>query len=135
MAEAVSRRLELLKLEGLGFSQPEIVKELSQKFGCSGRTVYRDFECRDRWQPELHTLRHWRATMEYHKTKDILHVKQLLGHKNINNTLIYTQLISFESDEYHVKTAKTLQEACELAEVGFEYFTTIDGVQVFRKRK
>lgn len=28
---AVARRLELLKLEGLGFSQPEIVKELSQK--------------------------------------------------------------------------------------------------------
>lgn len=52
--DAVSRRLELLKLEGLGFSQPEIVKELSQKFACSGRTVYRDFECRDRWQPQLH---------------------------------------------------------------------------------
>lgn len=83
----------------------------------------------------FHTLRHWKATMEYHRTKDILHVKQLLGHKNINNTLIYTQLITFESDEYHVKTAKTLQEACELAEVGFEYFTTIQGIQVFRKRK
>ncbi|MDH5448249.1 MAG: hypothetical protein OEY24_02430 [Candidatus Bathyarchaeota archaeon] len=47
--------------------------------------------------------------MEYHKTKDALHIKQLLGHKNINNTLIYTQLISFESDDYHVKTAKTFQ--------------------------
>ena len=31
----VSRRLELLKLEGLGFSQAEIVKELSQNRGCS----------------------------------------------------------------------------------------------------
>ena len=29
--DAVSRRLELLKLEGLGFSQAEIVKELSHK--------------------------------------------------------------------------------------------------------
>jgi hypothetical protein len=27
------------------------------------------------------TFRHWKGTMEYHKTKDILHVKQLLGHK------------------------------------------------------
>jgi hypothetical protein len=43
--------------------------------------------------------------------------------------------VSFESDDYHVKTAKTLEEACELAEAGFEYFTTIDDVQVFRKRK
>ena len=49
--DSVSRRLELLKLEGLGFSQSEIVKELSQKIGCSGRTVYRDFESRGEWQP------------------------------------------------------------------------------------
>lgn len=40
--DAVSRRLELLKLEGLGFSQPEVVKELSQKCACSKRTVYSD---------------------------------------------------------------------------------------------
>jgi transcriptional antiterminator len=49
--DAVSRRLELLKLEGLGFSQAEIVKELSQKLGCSKRTVYSDFESRKSWQP------------------------------------------------------------------------------------
>jgi hypothetical protein len=29
--DAIARRLELLKLEGLGFSQAEIVNELSQK--------------------------------------------------------------------------------------------------------
>ena len=51
--DAVSRRLELLKLEGLGFSQAEIVKELSQKLGCSGRTLYKDFENRAVWQPSL----------------------------------------------------------------------------------
>ena len=55
--KAVERRLELLKLEGLGFSQPEIVTQLSQKHQCSGRTVYRDFECLDRWQPELQSLK------------------------------------------------------------------------------
>ena len=83
----------------------------------------------------FHTFRHWKATMEYHRTKDILYVKQLLGHKNINNTLRYTQLVSFESDEYHVRVAKTLKEACELAEAGFDYFTTIEDAQIFRKRK
>ena len=51
--DAVSRRLELLKLEGLGFSQAEIVKELSQKMECSKRTVYNDFEGRITWQPVL----------------------------------------------------------------------------------
>jgi hypothetical protein len=54
---AVKRRLELLKLEGLGFSQPEIVTELSRKYQCSGRTVYRDFESRGHWQPELQNVK------------------------------------------------------------------------------
>jgi len=54
---AVKRRLELLKLEGLGFSMPEIVTELSQKHECSGRTVYRDFESRGQWQPDLQNVK------------------------------------------------------------------------------
>jgi len=28
-----------------------------------------------------------------------------------------------------------LEETCELAKAGFEYFTEIDGAQVFRKRR
>src|SRR5208283_5013026 len=51
--EAVNRRLELLKLEGLGLSRAEIVKQLSQKMECSERTIYNDFECRSTWQPLL----------------------------------------------------------------------------------
>ncbi len=54
--DAVFRRLELLKLEGLGFSQAEIVKELSQKAECSKRTVYADFESRAVWQPMLQSV-------------------------------------------------------------------------------
>ena len=42
--DKVERRLELLKLEGLGFSRAEIVKEFCHKMGCSGRNVNRDFE-------------------------------------------------------------------------------------------
>ena len=51
--DSASRRLELLKLEGLGFSQAEIVKELSIKFACSHRSVYSDFETREGWQASL----------------------------------------------------------------------------------
>ena len=51
-----SRRLELLKLEGLGFSQAGIVKELSVKSACSERTVYSDFETRKSWQPTLQSV-------------------------------------------------------------------------------
>ena len=51
MRNTHERRLEVLKLEGMGFSQPEIVKEISVKYTCSPRTVYNDFETRETWQP------------------------------------------------------------------------------------
>lgn len=84
----------------------------------------------------FHTLRHWKATMEYAKTKDILHVMQTLGHKNIKNTLRYTQLINFEDEEYIVKVAKTKDEIVKLLEAGFQYeCTDAEGLLYFKKRK
>jgi len=83
----------------------------------------------------FHTFRHWRATMEYHRTKDILHVMEMLGHRDIKTTLIYTQLVSFEGDDYHVKTSRTLEEDEELLKAGFEYVTEREGVKIYRKRK
>ena len=49
----LERRLELLKMEGLGFSTSEIVKQLSEKYQCSARAVYYDFEYKPKWQPPL----------------------------------------------------------------------------------
>jgi integrase/recombinase XerD len=84
----------------------------------------------------FHTFRHWKATTEYHKTKDILHIMEMLGHRDIKTTLIYTQLVSFESDEYNSSTAKTTKEAKELVEAGFKFIcTTPENVMLFRKRK
>jgi len=83
----------------------------------------------------FHTLRHWKATMEYAKTKDILHVMKMLGHRNIQNTLLYTQLISFENDEFFSATAKTVQDAQKLIEAGFEYVCEFSDVKIFKKRK
>jgi hypothetical protein len=54
--DTAARRLELLKLEGLGFSQAEIVKELSVKCACSKRTIYGDFESRESWQPLVQSV-------------------------------------------------------------------------------
>jgi len=39
-----------------------------------------------------HTLRHWKGTMEYHKTYDPDHVKRLLGHRNLQSTEIYINM-------------------------------------------
>jgi integrase len=86
----------------------------------------------------LKTFRHWKATMEYVGTKDILHVKEMLGHKNIQNTLKYIHLanaISNVEDEFVVRVAKTVEDATELIEAGFEYVTDLEGVKLFRKRK
>ena len=83
----------------------------------------------------LYDLRHYFATMLYAKTKDILHVKQQLGHRRIEHTLIYTHLINFNSDEFTCRTAKTVEECTGLIEDGFDYVTDLDGVNLFRKRK
>lgn len=73
--------------------------------------------------------------MEYAKTKDILYVMKILGHRNIKNTLIYTQLINFEADEFVRKAAQNVEEASKLIEAGFEYVCDFDSVKLFRKRK
>jgi len=86
-------------------------------------------------QITFHTLRHWKATMEYHKTRDILHVMQILGHRNIQNTLIYTQLVDFKDDEYVARVASSEKEVCQLIEAGFEYVCDYNGNKIFRKRK
>jgi len=62
--------------------------------------------------------------------------KRALGHKNIKNTLIYTQLAEFEEeDQFISKVAKTVEEACEFVEKGFEYICDLNDVKIFRKRK
>ncbi len=74
--------------------------------------------------------------MEYHRTRDILHVMEVLGHKNIKNTLVYTHLINFKTDEFVSKVAKTTEEVARLLEAGFEYVcTTPENVMFFKKRK
>jgi len=92
-------------------------------------------------KPELKTIRlydfrHYFATMLYSKTRDILLVKQQLGHKKIETTLIYTQLLNLNDDEWTCKATTNTNEATELIENGFEYVTTTpDALMLFRKRK
>jgi DNA-binding transcriptional regulator WhiA len=84
----------------------------------------------------FHLIRHWKATTEYAKTKDILYVQKLLGHKNIKTTIRYTQLLALQqNEEYICKTAKTVEEAAALIEVGFQYVTDVGDVKLFRKLK
>ena len=86
-------------------------------------------------QITFHTFRHWKATMEYHRTKDILYVMRLLGHKSIKNTLIYTQLVTFENDDFVCKVAANTKEAKELIEAGFDFVCKMENESLFKKRK
>lgn len=51
--KALEIKTDLLKLEGEGFPQSEIVKYLSQKYQVTERNVYYHFRTRDTWQPIL----------------------------------------------------------------------------------
>jgi regulatory protein YycH of two-component signal transduction system YycFG len=74
--------------------------------------------------------------MKYDQTKDILLLKQLLGHKKLETTMFYVQLIVHDNEEeYTVKTATNIKEAADLIEKGFQYVTEMDGLKLFRKRK
>ena len=87
----------------------------------------------------FHTLRHWKATMEYHKTKNPHYVKQFLGHKSIQNTELYINIehTLFESgnDNFTVRVAEKPEEVKALLEVGFEYVCQKDNLIFLRKPK
>jgi len=83
----------------------------------------------------LYDFRHYFATMTYHKTRDLLYTKQQMGHSQIKTTLIYTQLLNMNDDEWTCKTANNVTDATQLIENGFEYVTEMDNIKLFRKRK
>jgi hypothetical protein len=77
------------------------------------------------------------VTREYSKTKN-LHVKEMLGQRNINSTLVYTHLVPFdtEAEAYHHAVAGNDTEAGELLDQVFRYeYTTPKGKMIFIKSK
>ncbi len=87
----------------------------------------------------FHTLRHWKGTMLYHQTKDSMYAKEFLGHKKLDTTFLYIQLVKVlfdeTTDKFTVKVASKLEEIKGMLEVGFEYVCEKDGLLYFRKRK
>jgi len=90
-------------------------------------------------QIKFHTIRHWKGTIEYHKTKDPWYVKRVLGHKHLQTTETYINIeqatFPEANDQYTSKVAQNITEACQLIEAGYEYVTEMDGLKIFRKRK
>lgn len=86
-------------------------------------------------QIHLHTFRHFFATEKLKQTKQLTYVQYLLGHKSVINTERYTHMTDFNSDQYYSAVANTVEEGRKLAEDGWTYFQTFEGVKVFRKLK
>jgi integrase len=89
----------------------------------------------------FHTFRHWKGTTEYHKTKDILHVASILGHKDIKSTMKY---IAIENalysntfdDEWTHKVCHSIEEEGKLINAGFELVRAVnETTTIYRKRK
>ncbi len=69
----------------------------------------------------LKSLRHHYACRLYESTKDILFVQRQIGHRSLSNTVRYTRMVNFDAeDAFIVKVAKTVKDAQELVESGFE---------------
>jgi len=64
-------------------------------------------------------------------------VQNILGHKKLENTDIYTHLTNFESDQWHVAHATNLKEENKLIEASFEYvrYSNKDAIAICRKPK
>jgi hypothetical protein len=73
--------------------------------------------------------------MLYHKTKDLIYVKEKMGHRSISNTMKYMHLVDFVNEEWIVKIASTLLEFTSLLEQGFDYVSDFGDRKVLRKRK
>lgn len=78
----------------------------------------------------FHTFRHWKGTMEYHKTLDIMHVKRILEHKTTRCTEIYINLESAlfltSSNEWTTKVSHTIEEETDLITKGFQLVRAIN---------
>ena len=88
----------------------------------------------------FHTFRHAFALRTYHRTKDILHTKTLLGHRSLMTTQRYVELYSqiYDSDkpnQFITKIAVTKEERCALINDGWTFIKNDRDDWYFRKPK
>jgi len=88
----------------------------------------------------FHTFRHVFALRTYHRTKDILYVKTLLGHRSLMTTQRYVELYcqlydTNEPDQFITKIAATKEERITLINDGWTFIKNDGNDWYFRKSK
>jgi hypothetical protein len=73
----------------------------------------------------------------YHTNGNVLLVKKLLGHKNINSSMKYIGMIHFKDDQFETATATTIEEIQKLGQAGWTKYDeiTVSGVQMHFYKK
>jgi integrase len=126
------------KISNIGmrlFATSRKIKDVWRYYRARAFAKFKDVEL---LKIRLYDLRHWFGTTTYVKTRDVFYVKCALGHRRLDNTLIYIHLAKSLIDypeDFTCLTAKTVEEAAKLIEQGFDYVTDFDGVKLFKKRK
>lgn len=62
-------------------------------------------------------------------------MKKLLGHKGIENTLKYTQLIEFGMTNMMLLQPPPWKKPRRIVATGFDYAIEMNGIKIFRKPK
>jgi integrase len=83
----------------------------------------------------LYDLRHYFCTKKLNDIGNPYTVMVLMGHTKLTTTQRYMHLLNLNDDEWTCTGATTAKEATKLIENGFQYVTTIEGIQLFKKRK
>lgn len=75
--------------------------------------------------------------MEYLRTKDILHVKELLGHVNIMNTMKYVHIAKsmIREQEFDVVFTRDKAELAAKLSEGYEFVASTEFEHCLRKPK
>ena len=115
---------------------PGVVNSLRTNFGKVRKRLSIKLENPRLLKVHFHSFRHWFACKTYWKTRDILYTRKVLGHRDLQSTLRYTQLVEWKADDsYHSKAVKSTVEAEQLVSQGWEYVvTTPDQTMLFRRR-
>ena len=71
-------------------------------------------------------FRTWAGTMiAYHSNGNLLKVKQLLGHKQIKNSMRYIGKINFQSQDFETTSATTVKDILRLGKEGWIEYSVV----------
>ena len=123
----LERRLELLKLEGNGLLRPEIVQDLSAKFGCVRGTIYNDFATKPHWQPLLLEVK--QALLTIVNRQEQLYRKASLAYRKAENNAQKIAAINL-LENINLDTFGMLQDTGDIKKVPEEIVADITKRQV-----